>query len=168
MKHYMSQETKSNCPKPEQTSTAYLVTGMIVLSCLSGVLAIWAVLATFRPKCLTTLKNKLILFFTSFRKTPVPPTPNLIELGSINESDPTPSLESAQQEPRKHLIRRHNTTFCPYKRSFDQIRSQIKFEAYSDLRRLLRQAKLDVQAEMEAKAKMEADHTASAPTFEEI
>lgn len=178
MKHYMSQE--SNRVQPTLTeSTTHLTTVVTVLSVLLGIVVIWAVLATIRPKCLTTLKNKLILFFTSFNKKPALP-PNLIELGSTNESDPTPSLETDQclidQELKRRHARHRNKSFCPYKRTLDQMKAQIKTEAYSDLCRLLRQAKLEVQAEIEEaeakkqatkEAKVEVEAKASAPTFEE-
>jgi len=171
MKRYMSQHTKPDCAQATETdSSTHLLTVITVLSCLLGLVAVWAALATIRPKWLTTLKNNLILILHSCnKKTTLPP--NLIELGSGNESDPTPTLESSQdeQELERRSVRRRNRTFCPYKRTAEQMRAQIKNEAYSDLRRLLRQAKLDVKAEMEAEAKMKAqmETKASAPRFEE-
>jgi len=171
MKRYMNQQTKSNCVQPTVAeSTTHLTPVVVVLSVLLGIVMIWAVLATIRPKCLRTLKNKLILILHSCsKKTTLPP--NLIELGTGDESDPTPTLGSSQdeQEPKKRSARRRNRTVCPYKRTTEQMRAQIKNEAYSDLRRLLRQAKLDVKAEMEAEAKMKAqmETEASAPRFEE-
>jgi len=147
-------ESEIRTPKCEQKGSTDL-SGIVALSCLLVTVTLWALLATFRPSWLWTLKKMLTNLFKRFKEAPKdsesdPETlePNTIELSTTPKLTPEPEV--------KIKTRRRKAPYCPYKRNQIELRQQIQRETYADLRRLIRLAKLEAKEEVEAELKVEA------------
>jgi len=126
---------------------------IIVLSCSLAASIVWAILATWRPSWIKTLKEKLINVIarcSSRAKKCSPESP-------ITPS--APELPTAPQDPPATTnlkARRQRIRVCPYKRSELQLRKQIQKETFQELRRLISLAKQEAATEVEEELKNEA------------
>jgi len=164
-----------NCSDaPASTCNQSLITG---LGCGLAISLIWALVATTRPIWLLNLKNKLIdaTLAKIYSKDCSPESGiNPSELDTpaakMNSKDCSPesginpselATPAAQEPTGKNSLRipqsRPRARVCPYRRTENQLRRQIKQETVRDLRRLIKLAKLEAQVEVETEVRAEAE-----------